>query len=236
MATSRRRGAKPQKLIGVDIETSVRSGKNQKVLEVAAVALEPITYNIIDTVNLVIHYDREFLEDNCGNWQKEHFCSESEGGNGLIDDCVRSTTSFEEAQNALVGFFQRHTTSHTVYGRDNEPRTVYTPVTIMGSSVHFDRSMLLRHFTDLRPLINHQVRDVTSIFKFVLDLRPQWRSHLPESREYHRALQDIEDSVCLMQALSGLLFPVNPHYAPHPYPMEFPTSAYPPPMYPESHT
>lgn len=213
---------KQRTFIGVDIETSIRSGKDQKVLEIALIACDRHHYSITESLNLVVHFDREYLERHCDPWQLRTFSSIENGGNGLIDDCCRSTTDFETVQNLIVSFIQKHTTSEFKETKstldedeDEEKQGVrgkmhYDPVSVFGASVHFDRSMLLRHFPKLRTLIHHQVRDVTTIHQWVLEQRPFLSAHLPRSRGSHRALADIEDSACLLQALTSLLFPRYP--------------------------
>jgi oligoribonuclease len=68
---------------------------------------------------------------------------------------------------------------------------------LAGSSVHFDRSFLVRHMPSVNAHLHYRNFDVSAIHEAAKRWMPDVAERAPEKRGLHRALPDLEDSLNL---------------------------------------
>jgi oligoribonuclease len=210
-----------QNLVFIDIETSGLNPVSSLILEIAINIVDE-RFNVVNQIHLIIHHEPQALMS-CSAWCKNKFKSVLEGGNGLFDDCVRSSTTYADANCILYNFFETFTRSKekqsyrhqgSLYHRS--PSIGYQPhlayqygrehkVVLAGSSVSFDRGFLLSHFPCLQPFIHYRILDISSIL-LACKMFSVGPLQLPRQRNAHRAHIDIAESTALLQALKQSFF------------------------------
>ncbi|MDI1288694.1 MAG: oligoribonuclease, partial [bacterium] len=66
---------------------------------------------------------------------------------------------------------------------------------LAGSSVHFDRAFLADHMGSIDAYLHYRHIDVSTVKQLVARWNPDAATALPASREIHRALPDLQDSI-----------------------------------------
>ena len=85
-------------------------------------------------------------------------------------------TSEREAETALVKLVERH---------------FKNPAILAGNTIHWDRRFIRRYWPQLEAKLHYRMLDVSS-FKIIMQSR---FSHYIKSKEVHRALDDIRESI-----------------------------------------
>lgn len=198
---------------------------NFKILEIACcVTDEDLT--IIDTLHLIIHHSRDVLNA-APRWCVQHFADRAYGGNDLFAQCEASELTEAEAGKRLEEFIRRH--ARVKYAEAKEtPKGIerrnafnelgvidaseetrapkYFRVMLAGSSVHFDRSVLLSKFPRLRSMLSHKIIDISSLLEMTRRFKPAVLQGLPPPRGVHRAMEDIFESVFLFSWIQRQVF------------------------------
>lgn len=219
--------------IWVDIESSGLDPDTSNILEISAIITNS-DMEIWDSIHIVIHHPHAILLANSSSWCKRKFCSASFGGNGLFDACHYSNTSHQEASYMLYNFFEFYSSHGVGRGRPEirnrmffdrtmdskgeymgkfdvsqasyASKSPHRLIMLAGSTVHFDRGFLLRHFPSLKKFLNHKVIDVTSLLETCRRFRPDVLVDLPRPSGHHRARQDIIDSINLYSYIKAHVF------------------------------
>lgn len=217
----------------LDIETSGLEPATDEILEIY-IAVTDKDLNVWDTLHLVIHHPYNVLLAKASTWCKSHFCSKSHQGNGLFDECNFSNTSHAEAERQLWNFFEYYSSHEVGTGRPAEvempfmdktsdsdgrvlhPRDVsstkysttapHRSALLAGSTVHFDRQFLMKHFPSLRKFLSHKSIDVTSMLETFKRFRKDLLRDKPKPSGNHRAGEDIHDSINLLRFFKNNLF------------------------------
>jgi len=205
--------------IWIDIETSGLdvTASNFGLLEIAAIVTDN-DFTVIDTLHLIINQPESVINAS-SNWCKERFCSRQYGGNDLFDLCKISTVTQQNAGELLSQFIEKHAVFRN---KVSDPRTlVYNEklnnveqaanieqpgrcyrVMLAGSSIYFDRHVLLTLFPNMTSLIGHKTIDTTSLLETVRRLKPDALQFLGPIKNSHRAMIDILESIALMRWFS----------------------------------
>jgi oligoribonuclease len=189
--------------VWIDIETSGLDphAQNFGILEIAAVVTDNDMQHIAE-LHLIIHHD-EHIFSSASAWCKQHFASRLQGGNGLFDLCRSSTIDQVSAGVQLQEFIRKHATPRQRYKLDNttdgNPQDSIYRVMLAGSSVYFDRQVLLAIYPTLIHYINHKVIDVTSLLETIRRFKPSALRFLQPVKNSHRAMVDILESIALMR-------------------------------------
>lgn len=224
---------KYQNWIWCDIESSGIDPKRSEILEICVIVTDS-NMEIWDSMHLIIHHPMSVLLTKSSNWCKRHFGSLSYNGNGLFDQCNRSSTSYKDAEIKLWHFFEYYSchpvgvgrpnmniyrqyfdrvsdTNGSQIGTYNVNNTIYSSrkthrgVMLAGSTVHFDRGFLMRFFPGLKPFMSHKVIDVTSLLEMTKRFRPELLVDLGKPSGNHRACDDILDSIKLFKFITDNL-------------------------------
>lgn len=208
----------------IDIETTGLDPSTSEVLEVNVIvtgaSLVPW-----DSLHIVIHHPMNILMLKSSAWCKRKFCSTSYGGNGLFDECHYSHTTYEDAAFMMWNFFEYYSSHEVGKGRPQQhdrqffdktagangqnlsnydvSQTAYSSKTphrlalLCGSTVHFDRGVIMTHFPALKRFLNHKNVDVTTLLETAKRFRPDLLVNKPKPSSTHRASNDILDSISL---------------------------------------
>ena len=211
----------------IDIETTGLDprAENFGILEIAAVITD-CDLHVRDRLHVVIRQEDRVLNSS-SNWCKSHFKSRSEGGNDLFQQCKASTITESEAGKMLGEFITKHaarrkpqtnerrdvllsTTGDTEMIHDSDPQSSYDYYRVIcaGTSVYFDRNVLLLRFPYLKHLIGHKTVDITSLLEVTRRWRPDIAIRVPRPDGVHRALQDITSSIQLAKFIWRTCFRV----------------------------
>ncbi|CAM9823140.1 unnamed protein product, partial [Chrysoparadoxa australica] len=201
-----------------DLETTGLdpSAPNFGILEIAAVVTD-CDLNVKDSLHLIVHQSDEVIAGS-SNWCKERFCRQLEGGNDLFPQCQLSAISEEMAGIHLRDFIGRHVVSRapeenprrkllqqaqfpSSEADPSRERHRFYRVLLAGTSVYFDRGVLLDKYPYLRDYIGHKVIDVTSILEATRRWRPDVSRTIGVPSGVHRALPDVLETLKLGKLL-----------------------------------
>lgn len=161
----------------VDVEMTSLDANNSDILEVGMVFVNESLVPL-ERVNIVISHSRDYMNSLSG-WHQTTF------GDTLLKEVVDSKISYMDAEYILCGYFDKHR-----QGRK---------MVLAGSSVGFDRLVLLRHFPSLESRIHHRIIDVSSIMECTRRFVPNIFKKCPRVHSVHRALGDAEAALTYLK-------------------------------------
>lgn len=168
------------RIVWVDMEMTGLDVDNCKVLEVACVITDCNLTVVARAPNLIIHQTKEVL-DNMGNW-----CLNQHNKSGLIEDCLKSSTSEQEADDLLVNFLQ-----------DQQLPRYECP--LAGNTVYMDRLFMRKYLPKFESYLHYRIVDVSSIKELCKRWFPKAYEKSPDRRKKslcnHRASPDILMSI-----------------------------------------
>jgi oligoribonuclease len=95
--------------------------------------------------DLVIHQSEEVLAG------MNAWCQEHHGASGLTQKVRDSSTTLQEAEDAVLDFITQH--------------TEYQSAQLAGNSVHIDRLFLLKHMPKVVEHLHYRIIDVSTIME-----------------------------------------------------------------------
>ena len=156
----------------IDVETT---GLHQdcELLEMALVVTDN-NLKVLGQATAVIHQPPSVLET-MNDW-----CTKTHTASGLVKECQESETNIEQAEAMLLSVMEECGSLGQILG---------------GASVHFDRRVLRQHCPNLESQgLHYRNFDVSVIKQAVLRWWPGM-VELPPSKDVHRALPDILESI-----------------------------------------
>ena len=165
-----------QPLVWIDLETTGLHVEKDCILEVACIVTDGSLQTIHEGENLVIHRSKEVLR------QMSEWCIHQHGESGLIEACLNSKLTIEEAEEQLLQFVLRYVPDKNVG-------------ILAGSSVHFDKEFLRKEMPRLFSHLHYRIVDVTTVGELVKRWFPTVMRRRPRKQGHHRALDDIRDSI-----------------------------------------
>ena len=188
---------KMQNIVWMDTELTAlpevfftKNGPNPEILECAIIITDK-NLNELARKSWVVHYDQEFM-NSLSEWHQTNFASPEKGGNGLIEDVVKATTTKEQFENEAVAFIAEYCPKKSC--------------PLAGSSVHNDREVLLLSYPKIYDYLHHRIIDVSTLYGITERWSPdliadmyksekEIESQQPKKRLAHRAMDDIERSL-----------------------------------------
>lgn len=170
---------KRAKLLWVDLEMTGLDPKNDRILEVAAIATD-WNFEEMAVLETVVHQPPKVL-DTMNEW-----CRAQHGASGLTERVKESATSEQDAENMLLEFID------SVFGGDD-------PVLLAGNSIHQDRRFIRAYWPKLDQRLHYRMLDV-SAWKVVFE--GKYRKKFPKPED-HRALEDIRGSIMELKYYLG---------------------------------
>jgi len=162
---------------------------NFRLLEVCMIVTDAHLH-VIDELKVVLHRSQEEI-DASSTWCQKHFKSKAEGGNGLFEECLKSTVTEKEAMISICNFLINHVSARRYGG--------FYRVMLAGNSVYFDRMALLKVFPKLEMYLSHRTIDVSSLLEIVRRFRPDALRRCPTVAGSHRVSADILESINLLR-------------------------------------
>ncbi|MFD4183630.1 oligoribonuclease [Rhodococcus sp. NPDC058514] len=179
------------KLVWIDCEmTGLRLGTD-KLIEVAALVTDSDLNVLGDGVDIVIHADDAALADMPDVVKEMHERS------GLTEEVRRSTVTLEEAEQQVLAYIRQHI-----------PAAGTAP--LAGNSIATDRGFLSRDMPALDEYLHYRMIDVSSIKELCRRWYPRIYFGQPEKGLAHRALADIQESICELKYYRRTAFVADP--------------------------
>ena len=145
-----------------------------RIIEIAVIVTGPMLENRVEGPVLVIHQSDTQL-GLMDAWNKG-----THGKSGLIDKVRASTTTEEQAQDALIAFLSAYVPKNT------------TPM--CGNSIGQDRRFLVKYMPKLEAFFHYRNLDVSTL----KELAKRWKPAAAESfkkQQRHTALADVHESI-----------------------------------------
>ena len=166
----------------VDIETTGLVPEKDHILEVAMVAVNPVSMAVLDDCNVVIRASEEVRSWMPGPVMTMHT------ENGLLEECFASEITLFDAEAILTDWMNEVRSFHGGDAGD------YIPPMI-GSSVHFDRAFLRHWMPDLSSLFHRRNIDISSLKEAFRRNAPwvveEWEDMVSNEAKVHRAMPDV---------------------------------------------
>ena len=163
------------KLVWIDCEMTGLRLESDKLIEIAALVTDGDLNILGDGVDVVIHASDEDLATMPDVVTKMHAAS------GLTDEVRASTVTIEEAQEQVLAYLRKYTTTGAV--------------PLAGNSIATDRGFIARDMPVLDAHLHYRMVDVSSIKELCRRWYPRIYFGQPEKGLAHRALADIRESI-----------------------------------------
>lgn len=162
-------------LIWIDGEFTGLNFHNNKIVEIAVVVTDSDLNVLGDPVQLVIHHDKQLLNDVLEDWPREHFTQ-----SGLLDEIDQSTITMQKAEQQILEYVSKYC----------EPGM--SP--LCGNSVGQDRRVLYTNMPELENFLHYRNIDVSTLKELAMRWNPDVLGKV-QKKESHRALDDILESI-----------------------------------------
>lgn len=164
-----------EKMVWIDLETTGLDPEMNRILEVACI----ITDNDLDTLfsgQWGVQRTAQELES------MSEWCRTQHTKSGLVQACLDSNIALYQVDRELAEIIEEH-------GAVNAP--------LCGSSAHFDRKFIVPYMPKVREKLHYRNFDVSTIKQAWERWLPHIEMSIPEKKELHRGLPDLEDSIAL---------------------------------------
>ncbi|VDN05384.1 unnamed protein product [Thelazia callipaeda] len=178
------------RIIWVDCEMTGLDVNSKSIVEIACVVTEadltvmfPFPNSqqqiIEEGVSIVISQSQDALEE------MDDWCKTTFSANGLLQEIFSSTITMQEAENEVLTYVRRHTSSNVC--------------PLAGNSVGIDRIFLQKFMPTFANHLHYRTIDVSSVKELVRRWYPWLITSIPQKQCEHRALDDIYESIKELQ-------------------------------------
>ena len=171
-------------IVWMDLEMTGLFPEKDQILEIATLITNPDLEIIATGPELVLHQPLSILEA-MDPWNQEHHSK-----SGLWDKVLASKTSLQEAEQQTLNFIQ----AHSVKGKNP----------LAGNSIWQDRRFLLRYMPLIHEHLHYRLIDVSTIKELAKRWYPKLK--IPNKKNNHRAMDDIQESIEELKFLRQNLF------------------------------
>jgi oligoribonuclease len=161
-------------LVWIDCEMTGLDPEKERLLEIAVVVTGPHLTPRIEGPVCVIHQSDELL-DKMDAWNKG-----THGRSGLIDKVKASTTSEQDAEEAILAFIKKYVSKNA------------SP--LCGNTISQDRRFLVKFMPKLEAYLHYRNLDVSTL----KELSKRWKPEVFNSfkkQQKHTALADVHESI-----------------------------------------
>ncbi len=175
-----------QNLVWIDLEMTGLDPDTDVILEIATIITDSQLNTIAEGPTFVIHQSDTTLEA-MGIW-----CKKQHKKTGLTQAVRESTITEQDAVKQTLSFIKKHC----------DPNTAL----LSGSSVWQDRLFLRKYMPSIVNFLHYKIIDVSTIKELVTRWYPNNPNAEIISKEAHRALDDIRESITALQHLRKFFF------------------------------
>ena len=161
-------------LVWLDCEMTGLDPDIERIIEIAVIVTGPLLECRIEGPVLVIHQSDEQL-DKMDAWNKG-----THGKSGLIAKVKASTTTEEQAQDALIAFLKQYVPAN------GSP--------MCGNSIGQDRRFLVKYMPKLEAFFHYRNLDVSTLKELSKRWRPEVYASFKKAQR-HTALADVHESI-----------------------------------------
>ncbi|MDD5218171.1 MAG: oligoribonuclease [Candidatus Omnitrophica bacterium] len=161
-------------MVWIDMEMTGLDPARETILEIATIITDPQLRIVAEGPSLVVRQPAARLRA-MDRWNRTQHAK-----SGLIDEVKKSKISLKTAELKTLRFVKKYC----------PPKTAV----LCGSSVHHDRTFLMKYMPKLVNYLHYRIVDVSSIKTLV----KHWYPGTPEftqKKDSHRALCDIRESI-----------------------------------------
>ena len=161
-------------LVWIDCEMTVLDPEKERLLEIAVVVTGPHLTPRIEGPVCVIHQSDELL-DKMDAWNKG-----THGRSGLIDKVKTSTTSEQDAEEAILTFIKKYVSKNA------------SP--LCGNTISQDRRFLVKFMPKLEAYLHYRNLDVSTLKELSKRWKPEVFNNFKKQQK-HTALADVHESI-----------------------------------------
>jgi len=161
-------------LVWLDCEMTGLDPDIERIIEIAVIVTGPLLECRIEGPVLVIHQSDEQL-DKMDAWNKG-----THGKSGLIAKVKASTTTEDQAQDALIAFLKQYVPAN------GSP--------MCGNSIGQDRRFLVKYMPKLEAFFHYRNLDVSTLKELSKRWRPEVYASFKKAQR-HTALADVHESI-----------------------------------------
>lgn len=144
------------------------------ILELAGVVTD-LELNILDeSKEYVVHHPQEVFAT-MDHWNRKHHKK-----SGLWSRVTNATSNLDEVQKEFLTFLQKH------FSKEDQ-------ALLAGNSIWQDRRFIIKYMPEVQEYLHYRMIDVSSLKLLATSWFPTLE--LPKKRDYHRAKEDIVDSI-----------------------------------------
>lgn len=177
-------------LAWIDLEATGLDPANDIILEIA-ILVSDLDLNIIngDGLRIVLKLEESQISMMSPYVLKMHT------DNGLVEEALKSNVTLQEAEQAVIEHLSQYT----------QPKKA----PLCGSTIAFDRALMLTQMKELDQFLHHRNIDV-SCLKELVRMYSTHPIYVPQVEGEHRALSDIVQSIEGMRYYREILFGNTP--------------------------
>lgn len=167
-------GKADDNLVWIDCEMTGLDPEKERLLEIAVIVTGPNLTPRIEGPVCVIHQSDELL-NKMDAWNKG-----THGKSGLIDKVKASTTSEQDAEEAILAFIKKYVSKNA------------SP--LCGNTISQDRRFLVKFMPKLEAYLHYRNLDVSTL----KELSKRWKPEVFNSfkkQQKHTALADVHESI-----------------------------------------
>ena len=161
-------------LVWIDCEMTGLDPEKERLLEIAVVVTGPHLTPRIEGPVCVIHQSDELL-DKMDAWNKG-----THGRSGLIDKVKTSTTSEQDAEEAILTFIKKYVSKNA------------SP--LCGNTISQDRRFLVKFMPKLEAYLHYRNLDVSTLKELSKRWKPEVFNNFKKQQQ-HTALADVHESI-----------------------------------------
>jgi len=161
-------------LVWIDCEMTGLDPEKERLLEIAVVVTGPHLTPRIEGPVCVIHQSDELL-DKMDAWNKG-----THGRSGLIDKVKTSTTSEQDAEEAILTFIKKYVSKNA------------SP--LCGNTISQDRRFLVKFMPKLEAYLHYRNLDVSTLKELSKRWKPEVFNNFKKQQK-HTALADVHESI-----------------------------------------
>jgi oligoribonuclease len=166
-------------MLGIDIETTGLIAKNEHMLSVAVLLIDPELNPIGKGFEIIINQPMSIMHS------MDEWCSKVHGESGLTDQVLNSPYTLKDVENKVSEYV------HNEFKKLGED---FRPLPMMGNSIYLDRSFVELHTPEMFKLFHYRNIDISTIKELTRFMRPDIYHSMSKSLG-HTALNDIYESL-----------------------------------------